>query len=88
MVSYLLRMMTSWAIVVNVWYLPPMTIQVCCVTTRTLARISISISHATFTCPVLCEQEGEDAARFANRVKSAIAHQGGLLDLPWWGSPT
>ncbi|KAF3848408.1 hypothetical protein F7725_014905 [Dissostichus mawsoni] len=24
MVSYLLRMMTSWAIVVNVWYLPPM----------------------------------------------------------------
>uniref|UniRef100_H2VEX1 Glycerol-3-phosphate acyltransferase 3 n=1 Tax=Takifugu rubripes TaxID=31033 RepID=H2VEX1_TAKRU len=56
MVSYLLRMMTSWAIVVNVWYLPPMTIQ-----------------------------EGEDAARFANRVKSAIAHQGGLLDLPWDG---
>lgn len=38
-------------------------------------------------CPVLCEQEGEDAAQFANRVKSAIAHQGGLLDLPWWGSP-
>ena len=28
MVSYLLRMMTSWAIVVNVWYLPPMTRQV------------------------------------------------------------
>lgn len=28
MVSYLLRTMTSWAIVVNVWYLPPMTIQV------------------------------------------------------------
>lgn len=27
MVSYLLRMMTSWAIVVNVWYLPPMTLQ-------------------------------------------------------------
>ncbi|KAG7263712.1 hypothetical protein CRUP_017683, partial [Coryphaenoides rupestris] len=25
MVSYLLRMMTSWAIVVNVWYLPPVT---------------------------------------------------------------
>lgn len=38
-------------------------------------------------CPVLCEQEGEDAAQFANRVKSAIAHQGGLLDLPWWGFP-
>ncbi|CAF94330.1 unnamed protein product, partial [Tetraodon nigroviridis] len=56
MVSYVLRMMTSWAIVVNVWYLPPMTIR-----------------------------EGEDAAQFANRVKSAIAHQGGLLDLPWDG---
>ncbi|XP_026210482.1 glycerol-3-phosphate acyltransferase 3 [Anabas testudineus] len=56
MVSYLLRMMTSWAIVVNVWYLPPMTIQ-----------------------------DDEDAAQFANRVKSAIAHQGGLLDLAWDG---
>uniref|UniRef100_A0A8C9X468 Glycerol-3-phosphate acyltransferase 3 n=1 Tax=Sander lucioperca TaxID=283035 RepID=A0A8C9X468_SANLU len=56
MVSYLLRMMTSWAIVVNVWYLPPMT-----------------------------RQDGEDAAQFANRVKSAIAHQGGLLDLAWDG---
>ncbi|XP_069369851.1 glycerol-3-phosphate acyltransferase 3 [Paralichthys olivaceus] len=56
MVSYLLRMMTSWAIVVNVWYLPPMTIQ-----------------------------DGEDAAQFANRVKSAIALQGGLLDLDWDG---
>ncbi|XP_029941221.1 glycerol-3-phosphate acyltransferase 3 isoform X2 [Salarias fasciatus] len=56
MVSYLLRMMTSWAIVVNVWYLPPMTIQ-----------------------------EDEDAAQFASRVKSAIADQGGLLDLAWDG---
>ncbi|XP_076614539.1 glycerol-3-phosphate acyltransferase 3 [Chaetodon auriga] len=56
MVSYVLRMMTSWAIVVNVWYLPPMTIQ-----------------------------DDEDAAQFASRVKSAIAHQGGLLDLAWDG---
>ncbi|KAK1884631.1 Glycerol-3-phosphate acyltransferase 3 [Dissostichus eleginoides] len=54
MVSYLLRMMTSWAIVVNVWYLPPME-----------------------------RQEEEDATQFANRVKSAIAQQGGLLDLDW-----
>uniref|UniRef100_A0A3B3ZG16 Phospholipid/glycerol acyltransferase domain-containing protein n=1 Tax=Periophthalmus magnuspinnatus TaxID=409849 RepID=A0A3B3ZG16_9GOBI len=54
MLSYLLRTMTSWAIVVNVWYLPPMTIE-----------------------------DGEDAASFANRVKSAIASQGGLLDLAW-----
>ncbi|XP_033846188.1 glycerol-3-phosphate acyltransferase 3 [Periophthalmus magnuspinnatus] len=56
MLSYLLRTMTSWAIVVNVWYLPPMTIE-----------------------------DGEDAASFANRVKSAIASQGGLLDLAWDG---
>ncbi|ROL49741.1 Glycerol-3-phosphate acyltransferase 3-like [Anabarilius grahami] len=56
MVSYLLRMMTSWAIVCNVWYLPPMT-----------------------------QKEGEDAVDFANRVKSTIAHQGGLVDLAWDG---
>uniref|UniRef100_A0A7N8Y4Q0 Glycerol-3-phosphate acyltransferase 3 n=1 Tax=Mastacembelus armatus TaxID=205130 RepID=A0A7N8Y4Q0_9TELE len=56
-VSYLLRTMTSWAVVVNVWYLPPMSLQ----------------------------QDGEDAAQFANKVKSAIARQGGLLDLAWDG---
>lgn len=56
MVSYLLRMMTSWALVCNVWYLPAME-----------------------------QQEGEDAVHFANRVKSAIAHQGGLVDLQWDG---
>ncbi|XP_028932860.1 glycerol-3-phosphate acyltransferase 3 isoform X1 [Ornithorhynchus anatinus] len=56
MVSYLLRMMTSWAIVCDVWYLPPET-----------------------------REEGEDAVQFANRVKSAIANQGGLAELPWDG---
>ncbi|XP_053559225.1 glycerol-3-phosphate acyltransferase 3 [Bombina bombina] len=56
MVSYLLRMMTSWALKCNVWYLPPMT-----------------------------RQEGESAVQFANRVKSAIAKQGGLVELPWDG---
>ncbi|KAG7221396.1 hypothetical protein INR49_017272 [Caranx melampygus] len=56
MVNYLLRMMTSWALVCNVWYLPAM--------------------H---------QQDGEDAVQFANRVKSAIAHQGGLVDLQWDG---
>uniref|UniRef100_A0A672ML45 Glycerol-3-phosphate acyltransferase 3-like n=1 Tax=Sinocyclocheilus grahami TaxID=75366 RepID=A0A672ML45_SINGR len=56
MVSYLLRMMTSWAIVCNVWYLPPMA-----------------------------HKEGEDAVQFANRVKSTIAQQGGLVDLDWDG---
>ncbi|XP_052412553.1 glycerol-3-phosphate acyltransferase 3-like [Carassius gibelio] len=56
MVGYLLRMMTSWAIVCNVWYLPPMA-----------------------------QKEGEDAVLFANRVKSTIAQQGGLVDLAWDG---
>ncbi|XP_034261422.1 glycerol-3-phosphate acyltransferase 4 isoform X1 [Pantherophis guttatus] len=56
MVNYLLRMMTSWAIVCSVWYLPPMT-----------------------------RQPNEDAVQFANRVKSAIARQGGLVDLLWDG---
>ncbi|XP_073675107.1 glycerol-3-phosphate acyltransferase 4-like [Garra rufa] len=56
MVNYLLRMMSSWAIVCSVWYLPPMS-----------------------------RQEGEDAAQFANRVKAAIARQGGLVDLLWDG---
>nr|XP_056711235.1 glycerol-3-phosphate acyltransferase 3 [Euleptes europaea] len=55
-VSYLLRIMTSWAIVCNVWYLPPMT-----------------------------REDGEDAVHFANRVKSAIALQGGLTELSWDG---
>merc|ERR1712168_391457 len=56
MVNYLLRMMSSWAIVCSVWYLPPM-----------------------------CREEGGDAVQFANRVKAAIARQGGLVDLLWDG---
>lgn len=28
-------------------------------------------------------QGGEDAVQFANRVKAAIAKQGGLVDLIW-----
>ncbi|XP_059905680.1 glycerol-3-phosphate acyltransferase 3 [Gadus macrocephalus] len=56
MVSYLLRTMTSWAIVVNVWYLPPMT-----------------------------RLDQEDASQFAQRVKSAIALKGGLIDMAWDG---
>uniref|UniRef100_A0A6Q2Y007 Phospholipid/glycerol acyltransferase domain-containing protein n=1 Tax=Esox lucius TaxID=8010 RepID=A0A6Q2Y007_ESOLU len=56
MVSYLLRMMSSWAIVCSVWYLPPVN-----------------------------REEGEDAVQFANRVKAAIARQGGLVDLLWDG---
>ncbi|XP_044761165.1 glycerol-3-phosphate acyltransferase 3 isoform X3 [Coccinella septempunctata] len=56
MLQYLYMMMTSWAIVCDVWYLPPM--------------------H---------RKEGETAIDFANRVKSVIAKQGGLVDLVWDG---
>lgn len=56
MMQYLYMMMTSWAIVCDVWYLPPMT-----------------------------RGENESAIDFANRVKSVIAKQGGLVDLVWDG---
>ncbi|KAK9729225.1 Acyltransferase [Popillia japonica] len=55
-IQYLYMMMTSWAIVCEVWYLPPMY-----------------------------RKEGENAIDFANRVKSVIAKQGGLVDLVWDG---
>ncbi|XP_031640018.1 glycerol-3-phosphate acyltransferase 3 isoform X2 [Contarinia nasturtii] len=57
MMQYLFLMMTSWAIVCDVWYLPPMY-----------------------------QQENESAIVFANRVKSVIAEQGGLVDLSWDGN--
>lgn len=56
MMQYLYLMMTSWAIVCDVWYLPPMY-----------------------------RLDGETAIDFANRVKSVIAKQGGLVDLMWDG---
>lgn len=56
MMQYLYLMMTSWAIVCDVWYLPPMY-----------------------------QRDGETAIDFANRVKSVIARQGGLVDLMWDG---
>lgn len=57
MMQYLFLMMTSWAIVCDVWYLPPMY-----------------------------QQDGESAIEFADRVKSVIAEQGGLVDLSWDGN--
>ncbi|XP_015191182.1 PREDICTED: glycerol-3-phosphate acyltransferase 3 [Polistes dominula] len=56
MLQYLYMMMSSWAIVCEVWYLPPMY-----------------------------RNEGETGIDFANRVKSVIARQGGLVDLQWDG---
>ncbi|PFX23072.1 glycerol-3-phosphate acyltransferase 4-like [Stylophora pistillata] len=53
---YLFLLLTNWALVCDVWYLPKMT-----------------------------RQEDESAAQFANRVKTEIARQGGLVDLIWDG---
>lgn len=41
--------------------------------------------HLFFACSffTLLVEEGEDAVQFANRVKAAIAAQGGLVDLIW-----
>lgn len=44
MVSYLLRMMTSWALVCNVWYLPAMHQQVCIACAKALECMHI---HST-----------------------------------------
>ena len=54
--QYLILMMTSWAIVVDVYYLPPMRMK-----------------------------SNESPVDFARRVKSAIAKQGGFVDLEWDG---
>ncbi|XP_067928147.1 glycerol-3-phosphate acyltransferase 3-like [Watersipora subatra] len=56
MLEHIGMLLTSWAIVADVWYLPPVT-----------------------------QQEGESSIAFANRVKSEIARQGGLVDLEWDG---
>uniref|UniRef100_A0A6M2E0A5 Putative phosphate acyltransferase n=1 Tax=Xenopsylla cheopis TaxID=163159 RepID=A0A6M2E0A5_XENCH len=56
LLHYIFRMMSSWAIVCDIWYMPPM-----------------------------CREDGETAIDFANRVKRAIAEQGGLVDLEWDG---
>lgn len=56
MLYYIFNMMTSWAIVCDVWYLPPMY-----------------------------RESDESAIDYANRVKSVIARQGGLVDLAWDG---
>jgi len=54
--THIFHIMTSWAIVCDVWYLPPETIK-----------------------------DGESGVNFANRIKSSIAKQGGLLDVDWDG---
>lgn len=82
MVTYLLRMMTSWAIVCSVWYLPPMTREVGVSSPPVWVCCGGQESGSVLIHSLL--QKDEDAVQFANRVKSAIARQGGLVDLLWW----
>jgi len=73
MVPYLLMMMTSWAIVCDVWYLPPMY------------RRKVGILYFCEGVQFNNFQE-ENAIEFANRVKKEIALKGGLVDLVWDGN--
>lgn len=82
MVTYLLRMMTSWAIVCSVWYLPPMTREVGTPAPRGLP-LALFDHEPGLSVSFTFSQTDEDAVQFANRVKSAIARQGGLVDLLW-----
>lgn len=50
---------------------------------RWASPLCVSIWSSSMIFVFLSEQEGEDAVQFANRVKAAIARQGGLVDLLW-----
>ena len=67
-------MMTSWAIVCDVYYLPPMT-----------RNVSHFVECLTITTTCIVCQDNESAVDFAKRVKSEIAKRGGLVDLEWDG---
>ncbi len=80
MVSYLLRMMTSWAIVCNVWYLPPMAQKV-----RAQAvmyhDVDVTDYALTDSFPVRTGRRG--CCAVCQQSEITIAQQGGLVDLAW-----
>ena len=71
-VTYLLMMMTSWAIVVDVWYLPPMEMA------KVFREFIGNLTEIYF--------QGETSIEFAERVKHEIAKKGGLVELLWDGN--
>jgi glycerol-3-phosphate O-acyltransferase 3/4 len=76
MLQYLMLMMTSWAIVVDVYYLPPMEKMVNILLNKfTKSKINIFILF----------KENEEAAQFASRVKAEIVKKGSFVDLNWDG---
>uniref|UniRef100_A0A915IF76 Phospholipid/glycerol acyltransferase domain-containing protein n=1 Tax=Romanomermis culicivorax TaxID=13658 RepID=A0A915IF76_ROMCU len=68
--QYVLMLMTSWATVVDVWYLPAMHKQ-----TFSIRNICSIKSRVVFNL-----QENESGIEFALRVKHVIAAAGGLVD--------
>lgn len=72
--QYILMLMTSWAIVVEVWYLPPMI--------RRVLNLCDSSGIRSKTRNNIF-QEGESSIDFSLRVKHAIASAGGLVELEW-----
>uniref|UniRef100_A0A0N5AXZ4 PlsC domain-containing protein n=1 Tax=Syphacia muris TaxID=451379 RepID=A0A0N5AXZ4_9BILA len=71
--QYLFQMMTSWAIICDVWYLPPM---------HRLVKILFLEGCIQ---PFMLLQENETSVEFAYRTKTAIARRGGLVELEWDG---
>lgn len=70
MVSYLLRMMTSWAIVCDVWYMPAMHQKVCIMQPR-LGDCKLSIIyHITFYHPKMAG----GGRRYPVRQQSQVSH--------------
>jgi len=57
--------------------------------TRQVSKVNVAYLICCLVGPllllnsVILPQPEEDAVQFANRVKSAIARQGGLVDLLW-----
>lgn len=72
-------MMTSWAIVVDITYLPTAHIQVDRQTDRQRGRQTYRQTDRHLW------QEGESSIAFAARVKKQIAAAGGLVELEWDG---
>lgn len=75
-------MMTSWAIVCEIWYLPPMTRKVDLLPYLFILFFNNKTKLIIYFIYLL--QEGESAIDFAKRVKAVIARQGGLVDLEWY----
>ncbi|KAJ3058231.1 hypothetical protein HK102_010609, partial [Quaeritorhiza haematococci] len=89
--QHILYLMTRWALVADVWFLPPQTLRKGTTTTTTTTTTpnpspSVSISGDTSREKVVLEDfPRETAAEFANRVKAMISDRANLKNLSWDG---